>query len=430
MQQRITKQFLETVQKNSNKDQFFYDPKLTGFGVKVTRSGRKNFIVNARLKGGDPKRVTIGTYPQWQISDAKDEALSLLKKLQEGIDPLQQRREALSRAKQQAAHESALMIPFKNIVEDYLHTRQLKPKTEYDYRNTIKNCFEDWNDIPIRSITRKNVEDRFYHIKKTNKRSQSESGQAQAQKAMRILKAIMSYAQAEEINGERLITYNPVQVIQDKKISKTLKPRSRSVPLDDIWKVIRTFEWLPNQTAGDLLTLLLYTGLRLNEASSLKWKDVNFDHDYFTVTDTKNGLDHFVPMSRDVRNILSNRQSQSNAHPIWVFPNRQLTGHIKDVRKNVAKVNQVSDITFTPHDLRRTFASIAACCGLDHMTIKRAMNHKHKDITEQYIQRNIEDLRKPMSEIQNFIDNSILHEEKDDWIEEHLGKEFLSTIYN
>jgi hypothetical protein len=41
MQQRITKQFLDTVQSNPNKDQFFYDPKLSGFGVKVTHAGRK-----------------------------------------------------------------------------------------------------------------------------------------------------------------------------------------------------------------------------------------------------------------------------------------------------------------------------------------------------------------------------------------------------
>lgn len=58
MKQKITKQFLDSIKANPNKDQFFSDTQLSGFGVNVTKGGKINFIVNARIKGKYPKKIT------------------------------------------------------------------------------------------------------------------------------------------------------------------------------------------------------------------------------------------------------------------------------------------------------------------------------------------------------------------------------------
>lgn len=430
MQQRITKRFLDTVESDPSKDQFYFDPQLAGFGVKVTRTGRKNFIVNARMKGRHPKRVTIGQYPDWKVVDARDRALALLKMLRDGIDPVKEKREAQKTVLRKEAHARALQVSLEDVVNQFIQARQLKPKTQYDYLNTFKNCFADWADQPIRSITRKDVEARFLHIQQHNRRSEKETGKAQARKAMSFLSAVMNFAAAEEIEGERLIQDNPVRVLADKKMNPLLKTRTRIVPLDDLWKIVRTFEWLPNQTAGDLMTILLYTGLRLNEAAKLQWNNIDFKHHYFTVTDTKNGLDHFVPMASDVEYILKERKRQRVDQCNWVFPSRIGNGPVVDIRKSVLKASQVSGILFTCHDLRRTFATIADCCGLDHMTIKRVLNHKHRDITQQYIQKKVDDLRTPMNEIQSFLQNSLIHDEEKTWLIDNLGQDFVDRVYS
>jgi len=50
-------------------------------------------------------------------------------------------------------------------------------------------------------------------------------------------------------------------------------------------------------------------------------------------------------------------------------------------------------VKFTCHDLRRTFATLADSYGIDYNLIKRALNHKTQDITDQYIQTKVERMR-------------------------------------
>ena len=420
MKQKITKRFLDTVSPNPDKDEFYSDTQLAGFGVKITKGGKTNFIVNARIKGQHPKRVTIGQYPDWNVYEARDEALSILKKLRKGIDPIKAYKEKQSEALRRQAQDEALSVSILTVLDQYLESRDLKAKTKYDYINTFNNCFLDWADRPLRSITRQEVEKRYQRIQRNNRRNESQTGVAQANKAMQILNALMNFASAEEINGERLIQDNPVNVLKEKRIRKSIKPRDTYIDQNDLWKVVRAIECLENQSVKHLLLLLVSTGLRLNEATTLEWENLNFEQKYFVVLDTKNKSDHVVPMSTSIEWLLKEQNKIVEPNMRWVFPSINTNTHVVDIRKNLAKVCLNSGVTFTPHDLRRTFATIAHCCGLDHTTVKRVMNHKHKDITEQYIQTKVNELRKPMQEIDDYIDEVIINNQHD-WELENLG---------
>ena len=139
--------------------------------------------------------------------------------------------------------------------------------------------------------------------------------------------------------------------------------------------------------------LLLFTGLRRSEAATLGWSGVNFNEGYFKVHDTKNGTDHIVPMSVQVRTMLERRYNDKDKHNQWVFPNKNGSGPLKDSRKQLAKLEQITGVKFTCHDLRRTFATLAESYGVDYHSIKRALNHKTQDITAQYIQTRVERMR-------------------------------------
>jgi integrase len=230
----------------------------------------------------------------------------------------------------------------------------------------------------------------------------------------------MNFASAEEINGERLIQYNPVTVLKEKRIRKSLKPRETYIEEQDLWKVIRAIECLENQPVKQLLLLLLSTGLRLNEAASLEWDNIKFNQKYFVVFDTKNHSGHVVPMSRSIEWTLKEQRKCVAESIRWLCPSSNNITHVTDIRKSLRKVCINSGVSFTPHDLRRTFATIAHCCGLDHTTIKRVMNHKHKDITEQYIQTKLNELRQPLQEIDDYIDEAIINYQRD-WEIEILG---------
>src|SRR5216110_743226 len=70
-------------------------------------------------------------------------------------------------------------------------------------------------------------------------------------------------------------------------------------------------------------------------------------------------------------------------------------------RQLVAK----SGVPFSPHDLRRTFASIVSRLGdhLSYYTTKRLLNHRTSDVTQGYIQFDLEQLRSAMQAVEDFV---------------------------
>ena len=144
---------------------------------------------------------------------------------------------------------------------------------------------------------------------------------------------------------------------------------------------------------ADFITLLLFTGLRREEASTLKWADVNMTDAYFSIHDTKNGSDHVVPMSAPIKTLFERRHGDDAKHDTWVFPNRFNNGPPREPRKQMERLAEITGVKFSCHDLRRTFATLAEAYGIDYHSIKRALNHKSQDITARYIQTRVDKMR-------------------------------------
>ena len=83
---KITKRSLDAIDV-PQKESFFWDALLKGFGVKVYPSGRKVFILQGRLNGR-VRRYTIGQYgAPWSPDQAREQALIWLSDIARGIDP-------------------------------------------------------------------------------------------------------------------------------------------------------------------------------------------------------------------------------------------------------------------------------------------------------------------------------------------------------
>ncbi len=88
---RITKKTVDGLA-GVEKDTFFWDDDLAGFGVKVTPTGRKVFVLQTRLHGR-AKRYTIGAYGQpWSPDSARIEAKMLLGQVSAGTDPHEEKK--------------------------------------------------------------------------------------------------------------------------------------------------------------------------------------------------------------------------------------------------------------------------------------------------------------------------------------------------
>jgi integrase len=64
------------------------------------------------------------------------------------------------------------------------------------------------------------------------------------------------------------------------------------------------------------------------------------------------------------------------------------------------KIIKKSEVSFTLHDLRRTFITVAEGLDISAYALKRLLNHKmNHDVTAGYIVMDVERLREPMQMI-------------------------------
>jgi len=85
----ITKQAVDCLTP-SGREEYLWDSKLSGFGVKVMPSGAKSYLVQYRMGGrGTPtRRYTLGKHgAPWTPAKAREEAERILTEVRMGADP-------------------------------------------------------------------------------------------------------------------------------------------------------------------------------------------------------------------------------------------------------------------------------------------------------------------------------------------------------
>ena len=70
---KITKSYVDRLSTPTTGQAFVRDPELKGFGVRITASGAKSFILEKRIDG-KVKRLTLGRYPELTVEQARKEA--------------------------------------------------------------------------------------------------------------------------------------------------------------------------------------------------------------------------------------------------------------------------------------------------------------------------------------------------------------------
>lgn len=383
---KITQRFVDSL-KSTGEDTFHRDSFMKGFAVKLGKGGTISYIVETKVNG-KTKRIKIGNHPTLSVAEARVKATSNLQLMHRGIDPVLKQKKEREAEHRQVEKDNALSVSFGTVFEDYMSSRALKPITVRDYRNTVQVVFGDWLDTPIREISRKHVENIFRFTR-------DHRGQPQAVKSIRILSAIMNYAMADEIVGERLISENPCDVLKQKRYDRSVKKRISYLDEDKIHSLFHYFFSIQGhpqapktgvtQQGINYIMLLLLTGLRKSEALGILWSDVDWGKRLFIIRDTKNKTDHWVPIS-DLTEWILKKQKDVSKGSKWVFPARISVGHMTEPKSQLKKIMEASGVSFNFHDCRRTFATHAKVNGAAHDVIRRALNHKSgSSITDDYI---------------------------------------------
>lgn len=132
--------------------------------------------------------------------------------------------------------------------------------------------------------------------------------------------------------------------------------------------------------------LLRYTGLRVSEATNLRWSDVEWHGGklWVSVRESKTARGRRrVPVANELRPMLV-RPGPLNQEDAYVFQTRNgKPWHRTQLYATVKRVGDRAGLNLYPHRLRKTLGSSAFNAGADLSTISRILGHSSTTITEQ-----------------------------------------------
>ena len=153
---KLTKRVVDAIKANGS-DIVYWDRGLTGFGLRVRKSGRKNYVMQTRVDG-KLRWFTIGQHGPYTPEEARNEALEILSNARKGVD-----RRTNSRAKPKPTMSDL----GKRFLEEYV-PNHCKGNTPREYGCLVKRHIDpNLGHLPVSEIQRKEIAELHHDLRKS-----------------------------------------------------------------------------------------------------------------------------------------------------------------------------------------------------------------------------------------------------------------------
>jgi integrase len=347
---------------------FIREEKRTGFAIRVVATGAVSFVWEGRVKGsGVKRRVTIGQWPDCTVASAKSTAAEYRGMAAKRQDPAGERIVAREQ------------MTFGELVTWYLddYAKPHRKTWETDARRL--NRLKGWN-------RRRLVEIGPADVLKVHTRIGEGAGRVEANRTTQLLRSAFNTA----IDHKKWKGDNPaakVKLFKENKRKRFLTP-DELVGVNEALLAATTRDWKWRA----YFPLMLMTGLRKSELTSLRWENVDLKRRTLELPETKSGEPHLLPIPAPAVQILEGLPSRGVSP--WVFPARRGEGHVVNpsaIWDRIRTRAGVKDVTI--HDLRRTLGSWLAADGYGLPLIGKALNHANPASTAIYARLNLDPVR-------------------------------------
>ena len=383
---RITKRSVDAI-KVGGTDTVYWDGELTGFGLRVRRSGRKSYVVQTRI-AGKLCWFTIGPHGPLNPDQARARALEILACAKRGIDP----RDADARRKA----EPSMADLGRRFLEEYVPVH-CKPSTREEYRRSVR-LFVDpvIGELRVPEVQRKDIAALHHGLR---------DKPYQANRTLGVLSKMFSLA---EVWGWRPDGTNPcrhVKRYKEHKRERFLSPEET----ERLGQVLREAEEeMPSAVAA--FRLLLLTGCRMSEIRDLRWEYVK--DDCIELPDAKTG-GRVVPLGPEARAVLS-AIPRDEDNP-WVIAGRLPGSHLTDLQRPWRRIRKQAGLEGVRiHDLRHSFASRALALGESLTMIGKLLGHTQVQTTARYAHLARDSIQTAAARITGSIGGNLLGEREDD----------------
>lgn len=309
--------------------------------------------------------------------------------------------EQLHRKLQELEHPEPKLPTFREMAERWEneHVSKLNRGSQKTYKAPLEALIDDLGDIPITEITAADVN----RIMLEEKAKGYSYKHAACKKS--IVKQIMDMA---VVDKDIPVQYNPTASV---RVERGMKKGHVEAPEDEI---IKTIQANLDKPFGDFVAMLLFTGMRTEEAVALTWGDIGKDE--ITV---RRAVDlHGTPLIKEAKTEAGERRipiltkhKPFLQRPVgakatdYVFPGpsgKLLTrGQITSRWLNWCKAAGLAEQKIfenrhrgktectrtewrplvTPHQLRHNYATVLFEQNVDVITTKDVMGHKDIETT-------------------------------------------------
>jgi integrase len=401
---KLNKRTVDTTTKDAERDVFVWDSEVKGFGLKVTTTGAKSYVLQYRTAEGRSRRYSIGKHGSpWTCEEARERAKELLRGLAGGIDPL----DAKSSAK------DALTV--KELAELYLaegpaekpnkKASSWKQDASQINRHIVplfgKKFAKTLSAAEIARFQADVAAGKSATDEKTRPRGRAivQGGRTIAARSVAVLGAMLQFAV-----GRRILAANPakgVKLYKSEKRERFLSEREVAALADGLSQMEDESAINPSMAAA--FRLLMLTGCRKGEIAGLQWQWVDFERSCLRLprSQSKTGV-KVVPLGAPALQLLSELPRKGECP--YVLPAERGDGHVvglqkawealrvratdlarKNAKKRGEPVDQAPDLTaLRLHDLRHSYASFAVADGSSLYMVGKVLGHKQTRTTEIY----------------------------------------------
>ena len=381
----------------------------------IVRAGKNGVSVLFRWRfrhGGKLHDFNCGTWPRDKLTTIRDKRKEAEAILRTGANPNTQKKvtklQIIETEKAELARlaaEAAALRTLDSALLDWYDSKEIasrKDKGAYLKRAFESEVRKKLGKVSITEVSKGMVMDILHDKAKT--------APVMANRMHAGLNQFFSYCIERE-----WIHDNPLRGTKRERIGGKEPPRERILcdpenPEKHELKELQAA--IPNAKLQDstvaALWIILGTACRIGEILQARWEDIDFDrHEWIIPADNaKNGEAHTVYLSDFVIKHLKTLQEVTGDSE-WCFPAENTESHVclKSITKQIGDRQRnekpmsgrsknttallLSGGKWTPHDLRRTAATLMGHCGVLSEIIERCLNHTDGNKLTKIYQRNV-----------------------------------------
>lgn len=336
----------------------YSDTEVVGLKLAVGKSGRKYFYHRYRFRGVK-RMMKLGEYPSLNLADARQMVNDNKNQLAHDQNPADERNRRRS---------VPTLAEFAS--EQYLpYAMQHKKSWKDDESKLRREIGDAMGKMQLTEITTRDVMQLHATIRK-------KSSPATANRYLALLSRLFSLA----------IQWGHLEKNPTKGVAKYKEAgaRERNLSGDELTRFLSALDEEAGKSTSNALKLLLLTGLRSkSELFSLPWSEVDLKNGTVRLLHTKNGRVRTVALNSVALELMKTVRAEAASGSTWVFPARTGPGHLTDIRKPLKRAMVRADLKdLRPHDLRRSFGSLAVNTGVDIYQVMGLLGHSSVAVTQ------------------------------------------------